>query len=64
MKDIIIESGNGDLKYYFPTSPLYDDFWDKILVGDSINKPYNDLNFSIYRNGELVEHMDLYFDFN
>lgn len=64
VKSIIIESGNDELKYFFPTSPLYDNFWDKIQVGDSINKPHNDLNFSIYRNGRFLDSMELKFDCN
>ena len=62
VKNIIIESGKDELKYYFPTSPLYDEFWNKIHVGDSINKPHNDLNFSIFRNGKFIDSMELKFD--
>ncbi|WP_425637959.1 hypothetical protein ACPUEN_00905 [Algoriphagus yeomjeoni] len=64
VKKIIIKSGKDELKFYFPTSPLYDDFWDEIHVGDSINKPNNDFNFTIYRDGKFIKSMELKFNCN
>ena len=61
-KVITIKNVKGKFKYYFPTEYIYDDFWREIALGDSIYKPKNVKIFSVFRNGLLVNEMEL--DFN
>lgn len=48
--------------YYFPTDYVYNEFWSKINVGDSIFKGENSKAFKVFRKGILIRQMEL--DFN
>lgn len=53
-KNLIIKNGGLEKKYHFPSDYIYHDIWDQIQVGDSISKPENIFDLSIYRNGTLI----------
>lgn len=60
-KILIIKSEDEKKKFFFPTDYSYDNFWNKIEIGDSISKVKDEFNFGIYRGGKQIDSMEVKF---